>query len=297
MKIARYSIAGEPVIAVKFDTDWYDYGAVLAARGNFQLPEDADQETIIIKMIKASVLDGDYIKTQLNPLNFRVDKYMLDLSGATPLLPMRPGKIIGVARNWKKHAEEQGKELPASPIFFVKTSNCAFGHGDVISFSKIIGRVDHEGELGVIIGKTAKGVLADNAEEHIHSYTIINDITARDYQRELQAKGYPWFAAKSMDGFAPIGPYLTLPESIGQIGSQKIEVRVNAEVRQRGVLDEMHWKVPELIEVISRNITLDPGDIIAMGTPSGIGPIVPGDVVTVEIDGLGKLVNSVGNYI
>ncbi len=297
MKIARFNIDGKSKIAVKSSHIWYDYDVILRTRGYAYERDDNRPDTIITRMIEAGKLHQNFVMEQLQWASFDADKYHLDLDNVIPLLPMRPGKIIGVARNWKNHAKEQGKDMPDSPIFFTKSSNCAIGPEDKITFPKDIGRVDHEGELGVVIGKAAKGVKASDADQFIHSYTITNDITARDLQRELQAKGYPWTAAKSCDSFAPIGPCLSLPGRMLPLDKQKIEVRVNKEIRQHGTLSEMNWKVPELIEVISKHITLDPGDIIACGTPSGIGPIMPGDEVSVQVSGIGTLVNKVGEFV
>lgn len=296
MKIARFVIDDKPKIAIKSSQVWYDYDTILEARGFSSTQDDANLENIITKMIKSGTLDQSFVMEQLQWASFDGEKYQLDIDAYTPLMPLRPGKIIGVARNWKKHAKEQGKPMPTSPIYFTKSSNCAIGPEEAITFSKDIGRVDHEGELGVVIGKTAKGVAAKDADDFIHSYTIVNDITARDLQRGLQAKGYPWTAAKSLDCFAPIGPCLALPGRMLPLDKQKIEVCVNKKVRQQSTLSEMNWKVPELIEVITKNITLEPGDIIACGTPSGIGAIMPGDEVTVQISGIGTLVNTVGEY-
>jgi len=297
MKIARFEIKGKPKIAVKSSHVWYDYDTILETREFTPKRDESQPENIITEMIIAGVLHENIVREQLQWANFDGKKYHLNLEDEIPLLPMRPGKIIGVARNWKKHAKEQGKPIPSSPIYFTKSSNCAIGPEEAITFSKDIGRVDHEGELGVVIGKVAKGVKANDANLYIHSYTIINDITARDLQRELQDKGYPWTAAKSLDTFAPIGPCLALPGRMLPLGNQAIEVRVNNELRQQSTLSEMNWKIPVLIEVITKNITLEPGDIIACGTPSGIGPIEPGDEVTVQISGIGTLVNSVGDYV
>jgi len=296
MKIARFELDGKPKIAVKSSHIWFDYDTILESRGFTPKRDESQPESIITEMIRAGVLNENIVREQLQWASFDGKKYHLNLDELTPLLPMRPGKIIGVARNWKKHAKEQGKELPASPIYFTKSSNCAIGPEEAITFSKDIGRVDHEGELGVVIGKTTKGVKESSADLYIHSYTIVNDITARDIQRELQANGYPWTAAKSLDSFAPIGPCLALPGRMLPLDKQKIEVKVNKKIRQKSILSEMNWSVPELIEVISKNITLEAGDVIACGTPSGIGPIEPGDEVTVQISGIGTLVNSVGEY-
>ncbi|MCF7810623.1 fumarylacetoacetate hydrolase family protein [bacterium] len=219
--------------------------------------------------------------------------FSLNVEGLTPLLPLMPGKIICIARNWAAHAKEGGHETPENPVYFAKTDNTAIGYGETIPLPQGLGRVDHEGELGVVILKQAKKVKAADAGKFIFGYTIVNDVTARAFQKELAATGRPWYAAKSMDGFAPIGPAIVLRNEAEPIDGKRIKVTVNNEIRQDGTVDDMIFKVPELIEAITKHVTLNPGDIIATGTPAGVGELHEGDEVAVEIDGIGRLVNPV----
>lgn len=293
MKIARFDIHGRHVISLDTGDGFIDYVSVLEARGFGSEVKGTDPEFKIIQLIKRGMFDERFITEQLEWITQNRFECNLDVDAATPLLPHRPNKIVCMARNWAAHAREGGNEPPTQPIFFAKTDNCAIGYGEPIVLPTGVGRVDHEGELGIVISKTAKKVLPENAEDHILGYTIINDVTAREFQKHLSSNRLPWFAAKSMDTFAPIGPWIVLRNSLSSIDERSIQVTVNGEIKQSGTLGEMNWKVPEIIEVITENITLNPGDIVAAGTPPGVGPIKSGDLVKVTIDGIGELSNPV----
>ncbi len=293
MKIARFMIGGRPTVAVDGGEGFVDYGAVLEARGMGAEITSSNPERRLIRMINRGTLDEEFIAEQLNWARAYGGKWRVNVEGLTPLLPLRPCKILCVARNWESHARERGHRLPDRPVYFAKTENSALGPGMSILIPDGVGRVDHEGELGVVIGRRGRRVKAEDAERHIIGYTLINDVTARDLQHQLSRRSWPWFAAKSMDTFAPLGPFIVSRREAEPLTGKRIRVTVNGELRQDGALDDMHWKVPDLIEEISRYITLEPGDVIATGTPSGTGPLEPGDEVKVSIDGIGELVNRV----
>lgn len=289
MRIARFFIRNRPVVAISEGDGFLDFGAIVEARGFRSEVADRDPDTHLIRMLKRGMLDEEYIKEQLNWVKIRKLDFKLDTKGLPPLLPLRPGKIVCLARNYAAHAKESGHEPPPNAVYFAKTENCAIGHLQPFVLPEELGRIDHEGELGVVISKVANKVQASHAGEYILGYTIVNDITARAFQKELGAAGMPWYAAKSLDGSAPIGPWIVSPSQFEPLDGKRITVKVNGEIRQDGVLDDMIWKVPQLIELISRYITLYPGDIISTGTPSGVSPLKKGDEVIVEIDGLGML--------
>ncbi len=206
--------------------------------------------------------------------------------GARWLAPVAPSKIVCVGLNYKDHAAEQKKALPSEPLLFIKPSTAVIGPGDPIRSPAWAGRIDHEAELAVVIGRRACGVRADQAHEHILGLTCFNDVTARD----LQAKDGHYTRCKGFDSFAPIGPCI----AVGLEG-RDLQVRgyVNGDLRQDSRTRELIFTIPELVEFISSVMTLLPGDVIATGTPAGIGPIRPGDSVTVYVEGVGALTNPV----
>ena len=218
----------------------------------------------------------------------------LTVEEAELLAPLpRPSRIIALGLNYAAHARETGKEPPQDPIFFLKASTAVIGPEEPVVIPKGTGRVDHEVELAVIIGRDGKGISRKEATGYIAGYTILNDVTARDMQRRDMAASRPWFLSKSFDTFAPMGPCIVLPDEIGEPVQLELTLRVNGEVRQRSNTRDLIFAIPELIHRLSRYVTLEAGDVIATGTPSGISPIQPGDVMEAEIEKIGVLRNPV----
>ena len=205
----------------------------------------------------------------------------------------RPQKILCIGKNYKKHAEEFGSKVPEEPMFFSKVPSALLAHEWEIVIPSGIGRVDHELELAVIIGKSGKYISAAKAMEYVAAYTVVNDVTARDMQGKDTKSGKPWVRSKGFDTFCPMGPYVIPKDDIDDVYSLNMELRVNGEVRQKATLADMIYKIPTLIEFLSRHMTLNPGDIICTGTPEGVSPIKPGDVIEAEIDRIGILRNTV----
>jgi len=202
------------------------------------------------------------------------------------LPPVSPSKVVCIGLNYKDHAAEQHKALPEEPLIFIKPSTSVIGPGQPIEAPVWAGRVDHEAELGLVIGKTAFKVPAGEAHRHILGLIAVNDVTAR----ELQAKDGQYTRSKGFDTFAPIGPCI----AVGLDGKDlQVRAYVNGSLRQDSRTRELIFTIPELVEFVSSVMTLLPGDIISTGTPSGIGPIVPGDQVTVHVEGVGALTNPV----
>ena len=199
------------------------------------------------------------------------------------LAPVVPSKIICIGLNYREHAHELKMEIPDEPILFLKPPSAVVGPGADILLPESSARVDYEGELAVVIGKQCKDASADEADEYILGYTCFNDVTARDLQR----RDGQWTRAKSFDTFAPIGPVIATidPERAD------IETRVNGALRQRSNTSDLIFGVSELVEFISRVMTLLPGDVIATGTPPGVGELKDGDTVEVEVSGAGVLWN------
>jgi len=209
-----------------------------------------------------------------------------DANSLTLLPPVRPSKIVCVGLNYKDHASEVGKALPAEPLLFIKPPSAVIGPGDPIRLPPGVGRVDHEAELGVVIGRRAHRVSRARAWDHILGLTCVNDVTARD----LQKKESQYTRCKGFDTFAPIGPGI----ATGLNGDPRsIEGWVNRERRQSSSTKHLIFPIDLLVEFVSFVMTLEPGDIIATGTPSGIGPLAAGDTVTVKIEGVGELSNPV----
>ena len=210
----------------------------------------------------------------------------VDPQSARLLPPVQPSKIVCVGLNYRDHAAEQNKPLPPEPLLFIKPSTSVIGPGAAIEAPTWAGRVDHEAELGVVIGRRTKGIRANRAYDHILGLIAVNDVTARD----LQNKDGQYTRCKGFDTFAPIGPCI----AVGLDG-RDLQVRgfVNGDLRQNSRTRELIFTIPELVEFISSVMTLLPGDIISTGTPSGIGPIRPGDQVTIHVEGVGTLTNPV----
>lgn len=202
------------------------------------------------------------------------------------LPPVQPSKIVCVGRNYAAHAAEHSAPVPEEPMLFLKPPSALIGPGEPILVPQSIGQVEHEAELAVIIGRQARRVERSAALDYVLGYTCANDVSARDLQR----KDNQWGRAKGFDTFCPLGPWI-----VTDLDPRDVEVscRVNGEQRQRARTSEMVFDVPALIAFISRVMTLLPGDVILTGTPSGVGPIVEGDTVEVEIESVGILRNPV----
>jgi 2-keto-4-pentenoate hydratase/2-oxohepta-3-ene-1,7-dioic acid hydratase in catechol pathway len=198
----------------------------------------------------------------------------------------RPGKIVCIGRNYREHAKELGNEVPAEPLFFLKPSTSIIGDGDAIVLPPQSERVEYEGEIGVVIGERLTRANEEATKDAIRGVVAINDVTARD----LQKKDSQWTRAKGFDSFCPMGNVAT---SFGDLGSLSIVTRVNGEERQRGSSRDMVFSIPMLLSYVSHVMTLEPDDIVATGTPSGVGPLADGDIVEIEIEGLSKVSNPV----
>jgi 2-keto-4-pentenoate hydratase/2-oxohepta-3-ene-1,7-dioic acid hydratase in catechol pathway len=208
------------------------------------------------------------------------------LAGLKLLAPVRPTKIVCVGLNYKDHAAETGKPLPPEPLLFIKPTSAIIGPGDPIRIPPGVGRVDHEAELGIVIGKRAHRVTKANAWEYVLGLICVNDVTARD----LQKKEAQYTRCKGFDTFAPIGPCI----ATGPNGEPRmVEGWVNDQRRQASSTKHLIFPVDHLLEFITFVMTLEPGDIVSTGTPEGIGPLTPGDTVTVTVEGVGELKNPV----
>jgi 2-keto-4-pentenoate hydratase/2-oxohepta-3-ene-1,7-dioic acid hydratase in catechol pathway len=202
------------------------------------------------------------------------------------MMPLRPTKIIGIGRNYLEHARELGNEVPAVPILFFKPPTSLIGTGDTILLPDVSTRVEFEAEIGVVIEKRIRNVDAAAAERSIGGYICVNDVTCRD----LQKVDGQWGRAKGFDTFCPVGPRVGTGLNWREL---ELICRVNGVERQRAKATDMHFSIPELVSFLSGIMTLEPGDLIATGTPAGTAPLHDGDVVDVEIPGVGILSNPV----
>lgn len=201
---------------------------------------------------------------------------------------LSPSKIVCVGRNYADHARELGNEVPQAPLLFLKAPSALIGNGEAIVLPPASSRVEFEAEIGVVIGRRLRRVGAEEAEQGIRGFVCLNDVTARD----LQKSDGQWTRAKGFDTFCPIGPAV-----VEELDWRSLTVvgRVNGQERQRGKSSDMVFPIPVLLSYISGVMSLLPGDLVATGTPAGVGPLVPGDVVEVEISGVGVLSNPVRN--
>ena len=209
-------------------------------------------------------------------------------AGARLLPPCSPSKIVCVGRNYAEHAKELGNEVPAEPLIFLKPPSSLIASGDAIVYPKLSQRVDFEGELGVVIGKRARNVAGAEASSYILGYTCVNDVTARD----LQKKDGQWTRGKGFDTFCAVGPYI-IPRDEADFPSFRVRTFVDGDKKQDGSVTEMLFDVNAVIAYITSFMTLEPGDLIATGTPPGVGPMQPGSRVQIDIQGLGVLENHV----
>jgi len=201
---------------------------------------------------------------------------------------LKPTKIVAVARNYRAHAEEMKADMPSQPQFFLKPPSALVANKGEVVLPEMSARVDHEVELSVIMKSTAKNMIPEKVEEKVLGYTILVDITARDIQAEAKKDGMPWTVAKGFDTFAPLGPRIVSAERI-DISNLGIWLKVNGVYKQRGNTNQMIFRVDQLVSYISRIMTLEPMDIIATGTPSGVGPIQDGDIIEAGIEHIGVL--------
>jgi 2-keto-4-pentenoate hydratase/2-oxohepta-3-ene-1,7-dioic acid hydratase in catechol pathway len=239
--------------------------------------------------IRHGLLEGDRIRDLLRPPadGLLPMGTLRPLSDVQLLAPVRPSKMLCVGLNYRDHAREMGHKLPDEPVLFLKPPSALLGPGAPIVYPKMAGRLDYEAELALVIGRRARHVPPEEAGRCILGYTCFNDVTARD----LQAKDGQWTRAKGFDTFGVLGPWIETDP--GDPDRLAVTCRVNGQVRQQSNTDQLIFNCLFLVSWASRIMTLEPGDVIATGTPSGIGPMNPGDVVEVEIGGVGLLSNPV----
>lgn len=294
MKIASVEWRGTQLLAVERQGRWLNLSHLLQGYVAYQ----EDRASAPVTNLLPFLVSGSCTQAYLEQVLAFTESHRLlagaELDGELRFrMPFRPGKVIAIGRNYKAHVAEFDNKMPKEPIYFSKATTACIGPEEPILVRESYGRVDHEAELGVVIGKRAKDVPAAQAQAYVAGYTLVNDVTARDLQKHDIADSQPWFRSKSIDTFCPLGPAIVLREALAWPPVVTVEARVNGEVRQHSDTGKFIFGIPELLEAITRYVTLEPGDIIATGTPEGVSPIRPGDVVEIEIPEIGILRNPV----
>jgi 2-keto-4-pentenoate hydratase/2-oxohepta-3-ene-1,7-dioic acid hydratase in catechol pathway len=267
MKYCRFILNGSP-----------HYGLVESVAG--------DNEAEITRLLLQSPQNSDGDVESLP--SRRMDR--IPLAQASLLAPVQPSKIVCVGRNYREHAAELGNEVPTEPLLFFKPPSSLLPPGGTIIRPRVSERTDYEGELGVVIARHCHQLTeSDDVRPYILGYTCVNDFTARD----LQKKDGQWARAKGFDSFCPVGPVVA--DGLDPWSGVKVETRVNGDVRQSGNTQDFIFALDAVIRYISRIMTIEPGDLIATGTPAGVGPVVAGDIVEVSIEGIGQLRNPVAD--
>lgn len=262
MRIARFAAGGDP-----------QYGVV-------ELAEDSGPNPDTV-----SVLTGDPMAMSVKLTGER--RGLDDVRLLAPVIPR--SKIVAVGRNYAAHAAEMSEEVPKTPLTFFKPNTSVIGPGEPIIYPAASREVSYEGELAVVIGRICKEVPASRVPEVIFGYTVANDVTARD----LQKTDDQWARAKGYDTFCPLGPWITTHQGLDEVAALAIRTSLDGELRQDGNTKDLIFTIPELVAYISSYTTLLPGDVILTGTPSGVGPMLPGQVVSIDIEGIGTLTNPV----
>ena len=238
----------------------------------------------VIRANSVDIVEGDPFAKTLSPVRL---SYPTDRVRFLP--PFTPKKIWCIGRNYLGHVKELNNEIPKEPLVFMKSVSALIGSEEIIRIPSWAGVIHYEGELAVVIGKGGKNIEEENALDHVLGYSIMNDVTAR----EMQKADGQWTRAKSFDTFAPFGPALLLVKEMPN--DAVIRTKENGLVKQEATFSQMIFPIKRLISHISRFATLEEGDVIATGTPEGVGPIKAGDIVEIEIDGIGKLRNICSN--
>jgi 2-keto-4-pentenoate hydratase/2-oxohepta-3-ene-1,7-dioic acid hydratase in catechol pathway len=258
-----------------FENQTY-YGAV----------EDREGEQWIVRLIEAPEEDRAFRLEHGRATSWSLDFEPMPLNAVELLAPVTPSKIVCVGRNYRDHVKEMGSELPAEPLLFFKPASALLRPGGVVRMPAISARVDFEGELAVVMGRRIRNLKEEDWRSAVRGYTLANDVTARD----LQNKDGQWTRAKGFDTFCPSGPVVS--DELDPEAGLTLETRVNGELRQHGSTLDFIFPLPRLLAYITAAMTLEEGDLVLTGTPSGVGPLKAGDKVEISIPGLGVLANT-----
>jgi len=260
---------------------------VLNGQPHFGLVESVGGREMITRLLNARIFDAPDLENLEDLPSRKIAPVALD--EAQLLAPAQPSKIVCIGRNYAEHARELGNAVPEDLVTFLKPPSALIGHGEQIRRPPESQRVDHEGELGIVIGRTCRNMREDEEpRDYILGYTCVNDVTARD----LQKKDVQWTRGKGFDTFCPAGP-VVVTEHLDLKAGVQVETRVNGGIRQSGNTRDFIFPVEVILRYISRIMTLYPGDLIPTGTPPGVGPLNAGDTVEISVEGVGVLRNQV----
>ena len=299
MRLVTYSRMGVPSIGVEVDTGILDIPDAASYFGRKYHVHGKNFPTTMMDLLQweagIEVVRQIVARYEKTPLNERIMAYPLD--SVTLEAPLsRPGKIIALGKNYLDHIKETGSETPEFPVIFAKFPSCVIGPNDSIPIPKISNKIDWEVELAIVIGKLCKDVDEKDAVKYIAGYTIVNDVTARDLQR---GDGQ-WIRGKSLDRFCPMGPCIVTQDELGDASGLKLYTKINGVLKQESSTSNMMFNVPQIIAHLSTAFTLEPGDVIITGTPSGVGFVrdppeylKDGDKIEQYIEKIGYLHNSV----
>ncbi len=297
MKVAQFEDTKGYCIGLSSKGGWVNYSDAEAVYTSITQNVVVEPTTTILQLLEEGRFDPAEFRIVLDFLA----KHKLEaqyLIGKEALLKapiLRPPKIVALGLNYALHAKEAKSNVPKEPIIFMKAGSSVIGPGETILLPKGLGRMDHEVELAVVIGRRASAVKKKDSLGFVAGYTILNDITARDLQSKDLEQKHPWFRSKSFDTFTPLGPWIVTADEMDSPIDLGLECRVNGSVRQKSRTKNMVFDIPTQIEFISKLIALEPGDIISTGTPHGIGPIEADDEVVCRIEKIGELKNPVRN--
>lgn len=286
MRLVRFSADGGERIGIEAPEGIFDLSAAWAERTGRRLHME---EAVGLPATARELLESGRGRPEL-----------WTAAGAPLLAPLRPGKIIAIGRNYKDHASEQALDPTLEPVVFAKFTNSVIGPGEAIVRPAFVTEMDYEAELGVVIGRRARRVPLERALEYVGAYTCLHDVSARDLQFADKVGDKQWVRGKSLDTFCPLGPALVTSDEIPDPGTLRIECILNGEVVQSASTADLIFSVPYLVSYLSTLFTLEPGDVIATGTPGGVGhfrnpPLYMkgGDEVSVVIERVGTLTNPV----
>ena len=291
MRIGRVGDETQHSIVLELDGHWFDIGRGLESI--WGETDGVEVEHNLLEWIEHGMFAPGKIAQIINQLNENQTLERFKIPEPLGfLMTYTPRQIICVGRNYAEHARELGNEIPEAPILFNKLPSACIGDGKNVSFPKSLGQVDFEGEIAIVVGRHGVKIPENEAIEYIVGYTLLNDITAREMQTELKSKGHPWMMAKNFPGFCPFGPLIRLIDDITHPLDLNLKLSINGEERQNGTTRDFIFTIPELISTISSHIPLNPGDLIATGTPEGVGPLKDGDDVVVYCSEIGTLHHS-----
>jgi 5-oxopent-3-ene-1,2,5-tricarboxylate decarboxylase / 2-hydroxyhepta-2,4-diene-1,7-dioate isomerase len=295
MKVAQFEDTQGYCIGLSTNSGWINYSDAEAAYTSITQNVVVEPTTTILKLIEDGRFDPAEFKAVLKFLKEHKleSRYSISKEATLKAPILRPPKIVALGLNYALHAKEGNAAGPTEPIIFMKAGSSVIGPEETILLPGGMGRMDHEVELAVIIGRRATAVKKKEAMNYVAGFTVLNDVTARELQNKDLEQRHPWFRSKSFDTFTPMGPWIVTTDDIATPIRLNLECRVNGKVRQKANTGSMVFDVPTQIEFVSKYITLEPGDIISTGTPHGISQIQNGDTVLCRIETIGELKNPV----